>query len=87
MFSNSKMSENDPRGVVSIFQISLKFKKSKISDGGGSQAYFGKTQKVSRFLIMMPPLSIPLAHVGTGNSQKLDGTENFIKTCCAVIIK
>ena len=32
-------------------------KKSKISDkGGGDRAYFGKTQKFSRFSIMMPPL-------------------------------
>ena len=40
-------------------QKSLKFKKSKTSDGGqggGGQAYFGKTPKFSRFLIMIPPL-------------------------------
>ena len=59
MFSNSKMSKIDPRGGISIFQISLKFKKSKISDwgGAGGQAYFGKTQKFSRFLIMRSPLT------------------------------
>ena len=58
MFSNSKMSEIDPRGGVSIFQISLKSKKSEISDRGACQAYFGKCPKFSRFLIMTPPPTV-----------------------------
>ena len=48
------MSKIDP----SIFQISLKFKKSKKSGRGGGQAYFGKTPKFSRFLIMRSPLNV-----------------------------
>ena len=46
------------RGGVSILQISLKFKNvSNIRYGGGGQAYLGHCQKISCFLIMMPPLS------------------------------
>ena len=48
MFSNSKMSEIDPRGGVSIFQISLNSKKSKICEGGGSGPYL-KTSKIFPF--------------------------------------
>ena len=53
----SKKYKIDPQGGVSIFQISLISKKSKISDRGRGQAYFGKSPKFSLFLIMMPPLS------------------------------
>ena len=54
MFSNSKMSQIDPRGGVSIFQISLKLKKvSNIR-----QAYLRHCPKFSCFLIMTPPLSV-----------------------------
>ena len=50
MFSNSKMSEIDPRGGVSIFQISLKFKKSlKYPIGGGGANLFGKKSQISLF--------------------------------------
>ena len=58
MFSNSTMYKIDPRGGVSIFQISLKFKKVKYPIGKGGQAYFWKTPKFSSFLIMMPPLRL-----------------------------
>ena len=50
MFSNLKMSVIDPEWGVSIFQISLKFKKSlKYPIGGGGQAYFGKKSKNFQF--------------------------------------
>ena len=44
MFSNSKKSKIDPRGGVSIFQISLHSKKSKISD-----SLFWKNSKIFPF--------------------------------------
>ena len=51
MFSNSKKCEIDPRGGVSIFQISLKLKKkSEISDkGGGGPSLFGKKSAIFPF--------------------------------------
>ena len=50
MFSNSKMSEIDPRGGVTIFQINLKLKKSKISDrGGGAKPILEKVQNFPVF--------------------------------------
>ena len=49
MFSNSKKSEIDPRGGVSIFQISLKFKKSEISDGEGGSSLYGKKSAIFPF--------------------------------------
>ena len=49
MVSNSKKSEIDPRGGVSIFQISLKFKKSEISDGEGGSSLFGNFSKIFPF--------------------------------------
>ena len=58
MFSNSKMSEIDPRGGGQHFSDKSEIQKSlKYPMGGGGQAHFGKTPKFSRFLIMMPPLS------------------------------
>ena len=41
---------------VSIFQISLKFKKVSNIRWGGGQAYLGHCPKFSCFLIMTPPL-------------------------------
>ena len=53
------MSKIDPREGVSIFQISLKFKKNlKYPMGGGGQAFFEKTPKFPRFLIMRSPLTL-----------------------------
>ena len=49
MFSNSKKSEIDPRGGVSIFQISLEFKKSEISYRGGGSSLFGKKSAIFPF--------------------------------------
>ena len=55
MFSNSKKSEIDLRGGgVSIFQISLKFKKSLKYP----IAYLGKSPQFSRILIMTAPLRL-----------------------------
>ena len=56
MFSNSEMSEIDPRGGQ---HFSNSKKKSEISNRGG-QAYLGKSPKCSRFLIMTPPLNLSL---------------------------
>ena len=50
MLSNSKMSEIDPRGGVSIFQISLKFKKSlKYPIDGGVNPIWGNVQNFPVF--------------------------------------
>ena len=49
MFSNSKLSEINPRGGVSIFKISLTFKKSEISDRGGRSSLFGKKSAIFPF--------------------------------------
>ena len=51
MFSNSKVSQINPRGGVSIFQISLKFKKSlKYPIGGGEGAsLFGTLSQIFLF--------------------------------------
>ena len=58
------MSEIDPTGGGgSIFQISLKFKKSlKYLFGGGGQAYLGNFLKFSRFWIMTPRLIVHNAY-------------------------
>ena len=43
---------------------------------GGGQAYFGKTQQFSRFLILMPPLKVDFCQifslVKSTNCQYLD---------------
>ena len=59
MFSNSKMSQIDPRGGGQHFSNQSQIKKSlKYPIGGGGQAYLGHCPKFSCFLIMTPPLSL-----------------------------
>ena len=90
MFSNSKKSEIDP---VSIFQISLKFKKSKISDRGGGSSLFWKKSKIFPFFnyeispyncAILAPTSIVLMSV-TGKGPSVNWSLDCVVLTSLVI--
>ena len=73
------MAKIDPKGVVSIFQISLNSKKSKISNRGGGSSLFWKNSKMFPFFNYDASPKLKKISKFSEANKKCDNSANFEK--------